>query len=253
MISNTRLGIFGDSFASDAMSPHNLPGKPWVNTLTKLMNIEYDMYAVHGTSIWWSYCNFLKYHKNFSHIVFVYSQHNRWHNLPKDYETMHHVTTDNSFISNSNSEKHKVSKILIDAYPIVNSEDLDLYLYQKIFHDVNHLCRRNNIKLINFMPFDNGKLIDYSTRYGFCIYNAFGLMKFEQTNLTSNERTEFTNMINTGDLRYCHMNWKNNRLVGNRMYENLNDPTKMLDILKDPDVSSDPECIRDLLKIKRHA
>jgi hypothetical protein len=249
--STNQLGVFGDSFASKFVSPHAISGEPWVNTLCKLLKIESTLYALHGTSIWWSYCNFLKHYKKFSHIVFVYSQHNRWHHLPKEYETMHHITTKGLTIFENDNKKYNASKILLDAYPIVNSEELDLYIYQKIFHDVNQLCRRNDIKLINFMPFDNGKLIDYSTRSGFCIYNAKNLTGFEQTQLTDIEKIKFTAMLHSGDLRYCHMNWKNNGVVARRMYENINNTTNMVDLLSDKEISSDPECIRELLTINR--
>jgi hypothetical protein len=45
------------------------------------------------------------------------------------------------------------------------------------------------------------------------------------------------------------MNWKNNKLVADRMYENLNNTSTMIDILKDKNVSNDPNCIRELLKL----
>jgi hypothetical protein len=162
---------------------------------------------------------------------------------------MHHITVNKLFVPNIAKEKRDVAKILLDTYPIVNSEEFDLFVYQKIFNDVNQLCRDNNIKLINFMPFDNGTLINYESRAGFCIYNAIDLIQFEQQQLTPVEQEQFIKMIYSGDMRYCHMNWKNNKLVADRMYENLNNTSTMIDILKDKNVSNDPNCIRELLKL----
>ena len=243
------LGIFGDSFA-DIGEPfvHPVPGEPWVLTLTNFLQLDFTTHALCGTSIWWSFNNFIKHYKDYSHIVFVYSQHNRWHSLQKEYETMHHITVNKLLVPNVAKEKRDVAEILFDAYPITNSEEFDIYVYQKIFNDVNQLCLDNNIKLINFMPFDDGTLIDYSRSSGFCIYNAIGLIGFEQQQLTHSEREQFINMVYSGDMRYCHMNWKNNKLVADRMYENINNTSTMLDILKDENLSNDPDCIRELLK-----
>jgi len=241
------LGIFGDSFA-DGNRPIIYPGEPWVLTLSNLLQIDCTIHALSGTSIWWSFNNFLKYYKDYSHIVFVYSQHNRWHSLRKEYETLHHITVDKSQYPHVTNEQRSVAKILFDAYPITNSEEFDIYVYQKIFNDVNQLCRDNGIKLINFMPFDDGTLINYSSRAGFCIYNAKDLINFEKKRLTVVEQEQFINMIYSGDMRYCHMNRKNNKLVADRMYENLNNISAMIDILKDANVSNDPDCIRELLK-----
>lgn len=248
MTRNRHLGIFGDSFASKQLSIDPVPGEPWALTFSNLLQIDCTLHALHGTSIWWSFDNFLKHYKDYSHIVFVYSQHNRWHSLQKKYETMHHITVDKFLAPHIAGEKRDVAKILFDAYPITNSEKFDIYVYQKIFNDVNQLCRDNGIKLINFMPFDNGTLINYSSRAGFCIYNAIDLINFEKTLLTPEEQEKFIKMIYSGDMRYCHMNWKNNKLVADRMYENLNNTSAMIDILKDNNVSNDPDCIRDLLK-----
>jgi len=248
MTAINHLGIFGDSFADKCLYKHPGPGEPWVSTLSNLLQLDFTVHAECGTSIWWSFNNFLKHYKNYSHVVFVYSQHNRWHSLQKEYETMHNITVDKLMLSTVDKKQYDVAKILFDAYPITNSEEFDIYVYQKIFNDVNQLCFDNNIKLINFMPFDDGTLINYSRRVGFCIYNAISLTQFEQRQLTCSEQAQFRNMVYSGDMRYCHMNWKNNKLVADRMYENLNNTSTMIDILKDTNVSNDPDCIRELLK-----
>jgi hypothetical protein len=248
MTTINHLGIFGDSFADIGTVIHPVPRDPWISILPNLLQLDSTIHALCGTSIWWSFNNFLKHYKNYSHVVFVYSQHNRWHSLQQKYETMHHITVNKLLLPTVDKEQRDAAKILFDAYPIVNSEEFDIYVYQKIFNDVNQLCFDNNIKLINFMPFDNGTLIDYSRRAGFCIYNATGLTQFEQQQLTHSEQTQFINMVYSGDMRYCHMNWKNNKLVADRMYENLNNTSTMIDILKDSEVSNDPDCIRELLK-----
>jgi len=249
MHSKNSLAIFGDSFADAKDLNPDVSGEPWCFTLAKLLDLKYKIYAKCGTSIWWSFSNFLKYYKDFSHIVFVYSQHNRWHFLQKEYETMHNIIHPTQNFPDKTNEKDKVAKLLLDVYPIVNSEDFDLYVYQKIFNDVNQICKDNNIKLINFMPFDNGKLIDYSNQYGFCIYNAIDLIKFEQQQLTDKEQAQFVKMLHDADHRYCHMNWKNNKMVATRMFENVNNITDKLDILKDNEVSSDPDCIKEILNM----
>ena len=242
------LGIFGDSFADIGTAIHPVPGEPWISILPNLLQLDFTNHALCGTSIWWSFNNFLKHYKDYSHVVFVYSQHNRWHSLQKEYKTRHNITVNKLSLSTVDKEQYDVAKILFDAYPITNSEEFDIYVYQKIFNDVNQLCFDNNIKLINFMPFDDGTLIDYSRRVGFCIYNAVSLHQFEQQRLTHSEQEQFINMIYSGDMRHCHMNWKNNKLVADRMYENLNNTSTMIDILKDSNVSNDPDCIRELLK-----
>jgi hypothetical protein len=239
-----RLGIFGDSFAT-ATTKVDTVGSPWPLTLAEKINMVGEYFASPGTSIWWSYQNFLKTVDKFDVVVFTYSQHNRWHHLSEEAEGMHYLTVRNDYTSvpEPTKERNNIANILYSAHRYLQSEELDLFIFQNVFNHVNALCKEKNIKLINVLPFESGEmLIDYSNRVGSVIYNLNKVSVIEQSQLTPDQAEKFWKMISTDDKRPCHMSWYHNDLLATIITENIsNEDNKLIDIMQDARISSDPK------------
>jgi hypothetical protein len=239
-----RLGIFGDSFAT-ATTTLETVGSPWPLTLAEKINMVGEYFAFTGTSIWWSYQQFLKTIDRFDVVVFTYSQHNRWHHLSEEAKGMHWLTVRNDYTSvpEPTKERTKIANILYAAHRYLQSEELDLFIFQNVFNHVNALCKEKNIKIVNLLPFETGEmLIDYSNRAGPVIYNVQALTIIERSQLTPEQDEKLWRMISSTDKRSCHMSWYHNDLTATIIEENIsNDDNKLIDITQDSRISSDPK------------
>jgi hypothetical protein len=228
MIMKNKIGIFGDSFASkDISSVHSLDDKdkqPWCITLANQLRLPYDVIALSGTSIWWSFQNFLENYKNYSHIVFVYSQHNRWHHVDKSLEGMNWVIGTREYNdSHFNSDyKRKNIGLLSSCYHLVNDEKFDIFVLQQIFTKVNIICREHNIKLMNIFPFFmyGIELVEDCESHGSIIYNMVDYTQ-EKVGLSIDELKIFEQMLFIGDLRPCHLSSERNHMLAKIIVDNF--------------------------------
>lgn len=243
-----KLGIFGDSFADIRPWEKEIfenPGchihSPWPIILAKHMSAELTVFAEAGTSSWWSYQNFAKNYKKYDAIIFAYSQHNRWHHLSEECKNMHHVTSERSHsFPVASSERLKLSSLLANTYRYVASEELDLFMYQSVFNQVNLLCKNNGIQLVNLFTFDDGTFVDCSARHGACISNLIKLSEIEQRKMTPYQSEKFLKMIRSVDKRNCHMSWYHNNMLAEMIFENLGNPSVTIDVSKSDKISDDP-------------
>lgn len=232
----SRIGVFGDSFASTDISPidfiNDQDRKPWCVTLKEQLGLPLDIFALAGTSIWWSYQNFISNYKKYSHIVFIYSQHNRWHHVDKSLEGMNWITGNKEYYSChfDNDYKKRTISLLGSCYNLVNDEKFDIFVQQQVFTEVNRICNEENIKLVNIFPFlyqidlimNNSNTIIYS------LLDCYQ----EKINLSSDDKEIFDQMILTGDLRLCHLSSERNHLLARIIEENF-DSRKILDFCKE--------------------
>ena len=216
-----KLGIFGDSFADincPDISYHKENSKPWPKTLSMLMSIDADFFGQSSTSNWYSYEKFIQNYKKYNYIVFCYTDYNRWHSI-SDIELigLSNVITEQQIISLENHKDNFViesAKKLVAAHPILYSHEFNIFVYQTIFDNVNKLCKENNIKIVNVMPFEtiDSISIDVSNRSGTCIT---GLRVLSRNEMLHTEYTE----VAGNDVRYCHLNPENNNLLAESINE----------------------------------
>lgn len=213
-----KLGIFGDSFADInciSLKYHDENSKPWPKTLSMLMGADANFFGISGTSLWYSYKLFTREYKNFDYIVFTYTNHNRWNSINDDLNTLSHIISKEQieWVKQNNTDKNYIdsAKKLVDVHPILFSEEFNIFVYQTIFDNVNKICKENNIKLVNLMPFETSKkfTIDISSRHGPCVCNL--------KKLSENEK--IYQEFGGGDIRYCHLNPTNNNLVAKTIYD----------------------------------
>jgi hypothetical protein len=218
------IGIFGDSFC-DLNPPQMIDIQndvlPWPLHLQNLVDCNVTSYGQSATSIYWSYCKFLKYYKEYEKIIFVYTEYNRWHTLKNEHLGLAHVY-DNERLQMVPDQLKDVAKKLVDAHPFIFDQDFNKFVYQSIFDNVNKLCKEAGIKLVNIMPFelvfDDDKMpIDISQATGPCLSS---LAKISYTECDKSSRLEkYLNLY--PDLRHNHMNKYNNKVFATIVLESF--------------------------------
>ena len=240
------LGIFGDSYAVHS----NFFGG-WPCDLSKLLNCEFDSHAENGTSIWYSYKKFLQHYKKYSTIVFVYSNPHRWHTLP-DYLTNFQWVISEDILSTvdlpipSDAKQELID--LIKFHRLIFDEELNNFLYQKVFDDVNLICRENNIKLINLHPFISNAQdvkINLNKAHGSSIIGIY--------NVSAKEYDLFrivpyiTKLIENGDMRACHLSVDNNKVLANIINESMGVDKKLIRMVDDSRVTYNADHLVDMI------
>jgi hypothetical protein len=93
-----KVGIFGDSYADPIRHGHDnfreLDAIGWPNLLKN--NYEVGLHALAGSSIYYSYQEFLKHHEKYDKIVFVVTDPIRWikgYKLSKDEDRIIHLSS----------------------------------------------------------------------------------------------------------------------------------------------------------------
>lgn len=213
------IGIFGDSYAFDDNQDS------WVNLL-RLKGCTIKSYGTPGTSLWYSFDNFIKNYIKYDTIVFCYTSKFRTQLMPKNQEM---------FSGMFNTEKYKEIKYykLLTAYEkemlekikdvhfYVENKDFNLWINQKIFDDVNNICLTNKLKLVNILPFEsNQKSIDFKNASGTCITHIY--------EVTAKESDICKINVNEPDVRPCHLTKHNNKILSDIVYESLQFPNKNL-------------------------
>jgi hypothetical protein len=105
-----------------------------------------------------------------------------------------------------------------------------LFIYQHIFNEVNRLCDKYGIHLVNILAFDREKpRIDISSQKGAVLYNMTDIMNFE-----INHSSKLQQYIhNQYDIRHCHMNPHNNNVLSDMIVENFSINNALINIAED--------------------
>ena len=133
-----------------------------------------ENHACSGSSLWYSFEKFLTSHHKYNQVVFGYTSPYRIHVLPPDLAKWSFLKCGPGPADLSIPKEDAIRlKPVWDSMDIQYNEQFDLYIYQHIFNDVNSICKKNDIKLINLLPFEGypslPHLIDLSTATGPCI------------------------------------------------------------------------------------
>lgn len=216
----TKLAIFGDSFSSE------LKGYSWI-TYLRNEGMSIDNYSVPGTSVWYSFKKFLDHYDNYNSIIFCYSHCERIITIPANLPERLHCLNQSQYWVGLKEDKITM-KTITDYHLMTLDSDKRLYyyLYQKNFVDINTSCNIKNIRLINLMPFESE---EYLFKYpldsefpplGPCLYNLY------EVSLRELAGRNFP----IPDSRECHMNLKNNSLLGKIIFDYLfNTKNDMID------------------------
>lgn len=223
------IGIYGDSFAD--LNPADTHDRnkeilPWSLWLENSLKFKVECNAKSGTSLWFSYTQFLETYKKYDIIVFCYTNYMRWNGLSEKYKGLSNIRhiDDVKYLPHHEQEK---AKFLVQAFEFMYNDDLNKFIYQQIFNKVNTLCRQSNITLVNLFPFENTKfydnlfsdtIINLQEAQGPCLTGLLEISVNEsQTSKKLNERLNTKN-----DVRHCHINSYNNKCLANIINSNIN-------------------------------
>lgn len=254
------LAVFGDSFAEGSeVAVYPVTRVSWLEELARNLGVELDNHGYPGTSLWYSYTKFLENYKDKTHIVFVYTEHNRWHCLPDELKRLSSVYSQRKLDTFPTivpgTYEHDVMQQLVKAHRYIFDEQFNIFVYQQIFNIVNQICRDNNIKLVNIFPFnDNEPEIETTNTYGSCItglgtisINELGEYIGNETVRFYDDRLEFF-YKGRGDYRANHLNSPNNQLLAKVIQEEFdNDNPKVIELLNDDRLVYDAQILLDYM------
>lgn len=256
-----RLGIFGDSFSDSSENPvKGVTSVSWIYELARNMEIEFDNFSYPGTSLWYSYKHFIENYQNYTHIIFTYTDSNRWPCLPEEMKRFSSVYTEDKlsrFPSFELGSSYKVMKQLVYLHRYIFDEQLNTFLLQQIFNQVNSICKKNNIKLVNILPFvdcPHGDQIDLTNATGSCLTNLITVSENELRDMSKGGRvpcrTPELEFLEQGvDYRRNHINSPNNILMADVIQKEFNRvKPKVFDMFKDDRFVYDTQILLDYIK-----
>lgn len=213
------IGIFGDSFAD----PNNEFGDTAWTHLLELekkdrLDTKITCYSSSGTSHWWSFEKFLKNYKSHDIIIFAHADQYRIPSIPEEWGGNHYrrpnlnsspVFGQNTIPKITGAENYIEHAIEIYWKNFYNPDLLN-FLHQKVFDEVNLLCKKENIKIVNLFTTDPVKNM-FGAR-GDCIYNLYKVSRMELQAINPEARTP----VDIGfecDMRACHLTQENNNAL----------------------------------------
>lgn len=218
------IGFFGDSYI-DATSVA-IPSWPFM--LRDTLGDGGKFYGRSGTSHWSAYEKFIKNYHKFDVIVFCHTEPVRWPHLPSS-EEGNNFNIGYDWIPMSDFMK-SINKV----YPDIFTSKLLNFLSKSIYDSVNKICRENNIYLVNVFPFEPE--YEYNDTE-FPIFKGLDELSRKEFIVVDGKTELFVDFLSRNqmyDIRYCHLNPKNNIRVHNIMKDLINNKTKnVLTTIKD--------------------
>lgn len=252
-----KLGVFGDSFADSPpnLGSHNLVC--WPLTVADNLRIDVQNFARSGTSAWYSCNNFLKNYKDCTHVIFVYTEQNRWPALPEHLLRFSSIYDEHklSIFPTINESDYATMKKLISVHKYIFDEEFNQYVFQSIFDTVNETCRKHNIKLVNVFPFFDNKdteNFNFDKMYGSCL---LGINDISQEELYVNGSRELKHkdlsfFVKNGDYRRNHLNVVNNKRMAEIVTAEMNNASPSIsNLITDPGFNYDIQLLLEYRQI----
>jgi hypothetical protein len=205
-----KLGIFGDSYADPRTG--ELGDRSWIDFITDTGLYEIKNLSFTGSSLWYSYDQFLKNHHNFTKIIFLITATNRL-TIPNNsnLKVWPHLNYQQSkvYYEISNNDQKNDYKIILDYYENIHDTDKDSIVHKLIIESISNI-RPDAIIYPCFK-------LDYIEEFP-----LYYITKFEDSfiNLTDNKRVELYKK-GLRDSRTCHMIEDNNQIVSNMFLHRL--------------------------------
>lgn len=198
-----KIGIFGDSFAAraDKNVTKFLPGLSWPEILEATnKNYKITNYAFPGSSIDFSYLNYLNHCQKFDKCIFVYTHPHRF--LLPPHETI--LTNKLQHICGIHAYEQKVKMNYI------NFEKTDFKIFKKLIQIYK--------KYTTFFTFENeaieikkiiAKQLQRLQSANFLLIFTKDIASIEEIDKKFYEY-EYNKLKRHSDLRHCHLNQQNN-------------------------------------------
>lgn len=206
-----RVGVFGDSFADPQPGQDNREPESWMYQLQQISGYTVDAYGESGVSAWYSYAKFLQHYRDYDTVVFVFTDVNRIHNVPKfTDETNFNFVKPNTLEHLeffTDSDKDKMRNVVNTYWRDLQNDQFDLFVYQSIFDSVNKLCKQEGINLVSVFPFENfhnPDTVDLTNTVGDC-WRGLCCVSSQEAEATTGRFGQFSY-----DARDCHLSGINN-------------------------------------------
>jgi hypothetical protein len=220
-----KIGVFGDSYAD----PNPWRETSWIHYLSNEENIEIETFSASGTSHWWSYKEFLNNYTKFDVVIFCHTSHIRWPYLPKEYQGREwNVGHEGKNITSDDFQKN-INRFFDDVF----EKPLLEFISSSIIKEVNHLCKQENIYLINLSMDADERGIYQSSEIDFPILtNLDRLSRLERTKLKGKEYNtcKLLSKLKTFDVRANHLSPANNRILAKLLHKLISEHVMNLNI-----------------------
>ena len=206
-----KVAIFGDSFGEDKMMKYTYPG--WPTFLKEKYKIEIDNYALSGSSMFFSYRNFLKYYNDYDKIIFIATSAYRFEipghiRFRKGNEYVRHINGPQT-IDQWLSQPHLLEKMDTEAltaaklyYDYLYDSEKEEIIRDLIKKDVAN--RRKDAIIIDAFSNDPSEV------------SLFSISKMEVLSQGLPDQ-----LLHSDDCRTCHLSIENNKILADKMYEFL--------------------------------
>lgn len=224
-MSRLNIGVFGDSYA-DTSLPLRMEelttDESWLRYIGEKGH-RIHTYALSGTASYHAFKAFQDHHNQYDHIVFCWSYVNRLQNMPHKYARLSSFKEVKqfyetfSFKNYSSDQQAEIVKILLAAEYLTDFT-FNSWIQQKMFDDVNKICKEKNIKLVNILPFvvKANTEVDFTNRHGDCLFRLFEV---------TNKELEINGFM---DVRSTHLSKENNEILGQIILDRFAEDKKVI-------------------------
>jgi hypothetical protein len=217
-----KIAIYGDSYAD----PSPYPNEGWVAYLNNNMKSAIiDQHGRGGTSHWWSYQKFIETYKDYDTVIFCHTTPMRWPHLPKECEGKEWNTG-----QIKNSGRGDFQNHINTFFQFIFTEKLLNFHCLNIFKEVNEICQKENIFLINLHMESNENLepeyaeeitkANYSTFTGLNTLSGWEKVVHKDNIVYTTKELLYKYKI-SNDVRANHLSVTNNRLLGNLLLSTI--------------------------------
>lgn len=136
-----KIAIYGDSFAAS-----NGPTS-WTFILKKKFDVT--VYALGGTSLFWSYKNFISTYKDFDTIIFLVTDFGRLYVADKDIApSVCNIFCVENSIKTCQGPLLNILNAAKQYYTYLQEEEYELSMHYLMIEKIQNLCKESNKKLI---------------------------------------------------------------------------------------------------------
>lgn len=147
-----KIGIFGDSFASEEWRPGG-----WSCLLQTQYQYNIQNFAISATSLFWSYQQLIKNIDNFDTIIFVATSPGRLY-WPDTTRKLHYISSigTTQLAIKTDPPIHDLAVFTAAEQYHLNlaNDEFDVFVHNQILNEISKLCKERGKKLILIPAFD---------------------------------------------------------------------------------------------------
>ena len=218
-----KIAIYGDSWASEFLDePHKYLG--WPEILANQPGYEVTNFAVPGSSLYFSYKEFLENHADYDVNIFLITSYGRMYvqsmpetnqrKVEKHIPNLIHIGIRKKQLTNTMHQVMKVYEAMEKYYEYIQNDEYDELVDKALVYHARSIST-NTIFIPCFHGYDEFSLIDVFEMEN---YSIGAYEKYFSKNIHFN--VEHDGKILT-DARVCHMTKVNNELFAGKLIKEI--------------------------------